>query len=272
MMKNNLILSDTETKQLNSGDTMMRMRLLKEQPPDNARPQHVYKDGTISFWYADNRIKTWNIPLQYPVGTRLGVRETWGYEIETIPTKQNYRTEIRVYFYKSEYINSNTIPAYGWYSPAAMPKEAIRDHVIVDSNTVKRVGDVTEAEALQMGFKLEYTVRTYTNPFQPCDYDASNIHKLPAKQIKEQFTAKYQFTNHFNSLYAKPKKWKDGYVSYPYSLSSFSEWALSQPDKCSGRLTLHDYLDKEYWLKKPLTFYPNAYLELFTARKATLNE
>lgn len=109
------------------------------------------------------------IPLQYPVGTVIGVRETWDHsELSLI----GGGVERIGYIYKA----NGYLPCTHWHSSATMPAKAIRYHPTVVGNTVKRVQDVTNTELHKMGYIVSYI-----------NYD------------------KQEFIDWFNSRYAKPR-------------------------------------------------------------------
>ena len=131
-----------------------------------------------------------------------------------------------------------------WRSPITMPAKAIQDHLIIEENTVKRVQEINAADLMNMELATEHTV-----------YD---------KMFKD-------FINHFNSLYANPRKWKDGteYVCYVWDMDSFKRWYCLESKSKSG--SFHKERDYKgdiiyYWKGKPLTIYPKAYFEFFKAR------
>ncbi len=263
-MKSNIIFNNHESNifaDLNSGDTMMLMRVLKEQPDDEYSFDEIYDN--IAYFESDHDT-CWKVPLQYPVG-KYGVRETWRVikiypsmkemlieykdgnrrlikiltKIETLPSKGSLYAAFATFVLQPE--NSN------WRSPATMPKEAIRDHVIVESNTVKRVGELTFDEICVM-FELT-----------PISQEAIRVIKV-------------RFIEYFNSLYANPRKWKNGYVCYVWDWKSFHELYgdninLGYEDYDAVLSHSHKgIIDVYEWKGKPLTIYPNPYLELFTAR------
>ncbi len=131
-----IIFNNTEAKQ--SGKITI-VRPLGDQPPDgyviwavtDKNVCFIPTDGKHSGYDDPRRI---GIPLQYPVG-KYGVRETWAEKWYHAPgnTWMGYR-------YKADYTPhelSDTM--FKWQSPATMPHKAIRDHVIIESDTVKRV-------------------------------------------------------------------------------------------------------------------------------------
>ena len=206
------------------------LRLLKEQPHPSMKPGEVY-----------------------------GVKETWWY------CKANSH-----YYYKSDGSNQIVwIPythfAFGggieiryamkyqgdlWHSPPTMPAEAIRWHIKCET-TVKKLQELSEEELLLI-------------PAEKLWFEESQAPKSYYDRIK------IEFIHYWNSLHAKPIKEGDKYECYPYDRIAFT--------KVPNFHKYHENLDIEKgdklgyydtWKGKPLTIYPNPYIEVMSWEKVS---
>ncbi len=259
--ENNNNITEDEAKRLsqaNSGDTVKMMRPLKKQPPDGYKfkkiPDYHSYIGKNNALFINIDVKygggTYRIPLQYPVGTRLGMRETWAEKWYHAPgnTWMGYR-------YKADYTPhelSNTKYQknsfmFKWQSPVTMPYKAIRRWFIAESTQVKRVQSISTKMQLII-------LNSVADPNKEAQY------VLPSY-------ADSLFADYWNFLYAKPRKWKDGYVCYPWDMESFL--AIHKGNA-------HKVREQWFWFTgtikdgnqgyKPLTIYPNAVIEVPTGR------
>ncbi len=135
-MKNTIILTDDEALRLKSGDTMTLFRPLGEQPPDDYELSATYTEEAFYVTFELMGVGI-TIPLQYPVG-EYGIRETWAYD-RILEEDEHYKPVKATYFYKSDGLNQDV----DWYSPATMPSDAIRGHLIVLEDTAKRVQNIS---------------------------------------------------------------------------------------------------------------------------------
>jgi len=78
---------------------------------------------------------TENIPLQYPVGSRLDVRETWDYLY--CEYTDHDTGEIRDIESKFVYKADKELPVHHWHSPSTMPHDAIRKWLVVVDNKIE---------------------------------------------------------------------------------------------------------------------------------------
>ena len=257
-MKHTIILNNDEASRYNSDDTITLMRPLKKQPPDgyeNSPLAPLADRNKLEFIYhpSSTTYKLWHTTLQYPVGAKLGVREAWSETAEK--TKTGWKN---VFEYKADY-NEDDLDLFDlmggtWYSPAIMPKEAIMKHLIVLENTVKRVQELTCKDMVSLG--AEYIIK------EKKEYISEILITNKKHIVRDD-----KFINHFNSLYAKPRKQGDGFVCYPWDMDNWKKWYCLE--------SKGGYLYKErnykgeikwYWKQKPLTIYPNAYFEFFKVR------
>jgi len=227
---------------LNSGDTMTLMRLLKEQPPDGFEFLIKLDNDWVAFYNNEKPVgeNAITIPLQFHVGATIGVREAWWHKLMPYDEyffKSDYSNEAwwhklmpyDEYFFKSDCSNTELIylKAKGgiWLSPATMPNKAIRKHLTVKVNKVKRVQAI---DSICMNRLLPQCL--YATP----------------KEIKNAFI------NHWNSLYAKPRKQGDRYVCYPWE---------SEMDINPKYLNINK--DGSFTHKsKPLIIHANPFIEL----------
>lgn len=188
--------------------------------------------GNGHMWWFDT-----SIPLQYPVGTVLGVKETWDYsELQLI----GGGTEKVGYLYKAD----GYLPCTKWKSPSTMPSKAIRTHVTVLSDEVMRVQELPPSIT-------SYLIDNY-------------------KYMSD--TPEDAFKQWWNEKYAKPRKQGDGtYASYPWDLESWLcdyKHHIMDKNGCIGRLLYGRYADGDeinmtLWKGKPLTIYSNPFIEKF---------
>ena len=148
-------------------DDEMLFPVMMEQPPDDwfllnqpnkydnlgvwAASECVLftKNGNIpnfSIPYSDKDCNAMMvIPIPYPKGTILGIRETWHYDGEE-------------YFYKANYTEEQLgYTLFRWHFSTTMPHDAIRSQYEVIGNEVKRVQDINLTEMqLIMGMDLHF--------------------------------------------------------------------------------------------------------------------
>ena len=134
-MKTTINLTPEEALRCESGDTFTFARPLIKQPPDCYNKPVILDNKYVEFIHT-RTTDPLNIPLQYPVGAKLGMRETWGYN--SWICSSNYKR----FNYRADHLH----PSGKWKSPVTMPAEAIRNHVTIISNTVQRVQDVAYQE------------------------------------------------------------------------------------------------------------------------------
>jgi len=205
---------------------------LKKQPPEGYADNQIY--GTLCQFCKlsddnDKIFDCWETQLQFPVGTEVGVRETWdfgyGYEDE------------KEYFFKDTYIAG----AAKWHSSATMPDDAIRHKPVVVSCDVKRVQDITCEEL--------YSI---TNTQKP----------IPSEHEVIRFEIKHKFKEWFNSQFAKPQPRYEngkivGYECWAWDMKSWFKWYNNYHN--TKRLRNKGFYcgnnEDNYWDNKPLTIH-----------------
>ncbi len=240
-MKNNTInLTNLEASRIQSlpkGKKFVLLRLLDKQPPEGFE---IYNTGKeyANFLWDSNTGHVVKRKLTYPSGV-YGVKETW--DIFALPN------EVPSICYKAGSVALPIISGWGkkyqrpdnshkWNSPVTMPKEAIRWHLEIDT-VVKRVQELTMDNIIDISHPDWAGMRKTYQPDQERE----------------------RFISHFNSLYARPRKWKDGYVCYPYDMNNnsisenvhFGAWKDSD-NSC--------YLYT--WKGKKLTIFANPFMEV----------
>jgi len=133
--------------------------ILKEQPPDGYIFDCLVCPSFIEFVpESDSEHDDFvRIKLQYPIGTTIGVKETWGYDISHMnPQRQ-------VIILKSEVGNHKEYQDVSWHSASTMPKDAIRWFGTVTGNRVCRVQEMTYDDITSMGFDI--LLDEYQQPF-----------------------------------------------------------------------------------------------------------
>lgn len=214
-------LTNQEAKIFNEQDSMVILRILKEQPPD------YHWDLNATEW------KYVHIKLRYPSGL-YNLKETWGicYNCQW--------EDIFLFVYKADLPDIlsvkdryNYTDVDKWHSPVTMPADAVRWKDVKVDTTVKRVQDLTEVELFQAG--------------TPSIFNESSCGSV--NLTTSGLDIKW-FIKHFNALHAKPVKQGDGYVCYPYS----KDGVLYMADNKN-----YDY-PPETWKGKSLIIKPNPYL------------
>ena len=236
-MKNTIILTSDEAKRCEVGKEFSFIRLLKEQPPDDIPHSEMLFKEKMAFSEEQEPYSAVFIPLQYPVGAKLGVRETWAWHY-----CKPFGVQRKTVIFKDQVkpLGINLIQNYKWQSPATMPAEAIRKHIIVESNAVKRVQELT-----LIGLKAHLPALDILHP------EWRGIRKTyQHEQIRQEFI------NHWNPLYAKPRKCKDGYESFPWDMNWWQNYAED-----SNNTDVTYSFNVPYCKGKPLTIHANAYIE-----------
>ena len=183
---------------LKSKERFVVIKKLKEQPPEGYKFQYIDTQYNKAV-FLNLGLKSQNcIPLQYPIGQVIGIKETWGIGIKYFDNMNG--KFIQRYAYKSDCSgiptigNKRPLPQcvvddFKWHSPSTIPQEAIRIYATVIRNSVKRVQSLTEDEIYKAGILLgERTV-----------------------------FSKELFANWFNSRFAKPR--------YRKKTDSYECWA-----------------------------------------------
>jgi hypothetical protein len=202
-------------------------------------------DKEVEF-YNDRTGEYWHTKLPYPLGSRIGLRETWG-----VDGNDYYDYNPPIYYKADNPKRLNMI----WYSAQCMPVSAIRWGTIT-STRVDRVQKVTDYEWSVMGFK-------FTFPPSEC---CTNTLKTP----KPAYINMDETKNWFNARYSKPRPIKEngeivGYRAYCWD----NYWG-----DVVNKAILKDYkannVDGEFdeWYKgKPITIHVNPYVQIVTIRK-----
>ncbi|KKL88783.1 hypothetical protein LCGC14_1921230 [marine sediment metagenome] len=143
-MKNLITLPSEQLKLIQCGEKVMLCVPLGEQPPEGYRFYYSINDHT--FFRLENPKSEICINHTYPIGTVIGIRETWS---------RNETTG--EFLYKTDYSEKFLVGLKKgrWRSPATMPSKAIIRHVKVIGNMVKRVQDVSNDELCLMGFNVD---------------------------------------------------------------------------------------------------------------------
>jgi len=209
-MKTKLNLTPEEAAQLEKGGKLHFIRLAK------AQERKTFIGGqeitVLPSYYCD----CFKQYIQYPVGAKLGVKERCAWDTDN------------GWVYLTDDTPENILHNDDYYLLTEdVPDEAIRKHVTIISNTVKRVQDVGWKDMFVAFLGEKYSQWSYKGK---CE----------------------EVIKHWNSLYAKPRKQGDGYVCYPYSITDklaqmYYDWS-NKPKVCN------------------LTIYANPYIELPTGR------
>lgn len=250
---NKIILTSDQLTRLKNNEQVGLCVPLVEQPPDDP-----YADGYVcticksvgSGVHFNTSVGCSDIPLQYPINKVLGVREEWAY-IWLNATKKRY-------FYEStdrEILVENA----NWHSPQTMPADAIRTHVRVVDNSVKRVQDAdwkTILEVVRLMGQERYEVSRTS--FGCCIAN---------------------FKDWFNSQFSKPLPRREkgkivrydcwvydwDFVSEIKGVSCFQSWeSIKKRKEIEGniRTTEIHYEDYEYSYKDlPLEIHPDPFCE-----------
>ena len=242
-MRTTINATDNEASIISSkkkGDTLTIVRLLREQPPKDKPFYGIYNqydniEQDVAVYRNPITDKSIAIPLQYPIGTEIGIRETWGL-VKCLSLIDDF------FAYKADNkYKKNQLYTERWQSSATKPEEAIIHIVKVTGNKVKRVQELTGFEWENLGASMNYYEKD------------SNGNWLYEHGDVDMNVVIYQW----NSLHAKPEKKDDGYVSYVYSNYDFHWLCDKYPiiRKAEG-----DFYKGIY----PLTINANPYIELFT--------
>jgi len=171
-----IYLTENEIQQLNNNEKLIFIRMLKEQPPEEYIFKKIHEQGKFALFVLTEK-NIFSIPLQYPIGTVIGIKETYcnrGFKYDFILGQY-----IPEYCYKSK---GKKPQRKKWLSPVTMPQEAIRTKLKAVGNSVKRVQAITTSEAIRIGI--------YYSQQEP----------FPITRIKDWFNSKYA---------KKGYKWED---------------------------------------------------------------
>ena len=215
------------------------MGLLDKQPPEGSTLYGIGEGGNDAvFRKSMNTVGYTTSPLRRPTGT-YRVKESWRWcgwteegevNIEykdgstkwiTFEDEDKFNDEWiaisdnlhvlsfpigkdELYHFTDE--NPNPLP---WNSSITMPAEAARWELDIKTS-VKRVQELMAKEILLSGFRPQ------------------KITGMEWLGLDEKGTLK-QFIAHWNALYAKPRKTKDGYECFPYNHMTIDQyWAYAQ--------------------------------------------
>ncbi len=235
------------------GDKFSFLVPLKKQPPGGWELRFV-SNLVEDKWTAtfqdkntnDVRCST-NIPLQYPKGEPVGIKESWDYfyYLDIDPTTGEHLGIKDGFYYKSD----GDKPQDKWRSSATMPHEAIRDIRTVTGNVVKRVQDLTVKE-----ISLILNESRPDGAWHPSSWE---------------YEVKIRFKDWFNSKFSKPRpRYENGEIvkwecwCYEKSIDIFME-KYSKDLSSSSDSAMPSLLYKG----KKVIVYLNPYYELITVEK-----
>lgn len=101
---------------------------------------------------------------RFAIGDRIYVKETWGYDTDTLESALENADSIR-------YWGKDAVPSSGWKDPASMPVEAARTFFTVNDITPMRLHEITEKIALNTG--IERTGEGLVNYMHVSRFDTS---------------------------------------------------------------------------------------------------
>jgi len=139
---------------LKSGETMVIVVPLKEQPPEGCKFLNgsLYNDfKEYAYFWNEKTDECWKTKLPYSLNARVGMRETWGEEVykpygrdEEVERRWRYKADgmpALIYKYHLE---------FKWRSAQSMPTEAIRYWGKVTDVRVDRVQNLTSREVMDL--------------------------------------------------------------------------------------------------------------------------
>lgn len=128
-------LDSLQAEYLIGADKITLVVPLRKQPPEGWKILHDYGTETI-FFETNKPTDTATIRRQYYLGSKVGLRETWG-KLYAKPQL----TRI-IFCYKADYHSDKDtawLSSLRWRSPATMPSSAIRHWGTVTGNRVCQV-------------------------------------------------------------------------------------------------------------------------------------
>jgi hypothetical protein len=175
-----------------------------------------------------------NLPL--PIGSRIGLRETWAYTNKLYHHQPNYPK----YVYKADYHPVKdivTINSYKWLSSQCQPLESIRYKGRITSARVDRVQEIRSTDIQAMGIDIPDIIE-----------DA--------------------FIDWFNARYSTPKPVREngGIVGYRAYAWDWDSWIIFMSTK-RGRVNFNwdgDNLKNLIWKGKPLEVIVNPWVQIAT--------
>lgn len=226
---NYITLTANQIALLQRGELFV-VKPLKEQPPKGHGHLLTIRNRKLIFANASHTEQV-NIKLPFTPDQELVVKEIWGAWPYMGGGVQ--RDSLR---YKADGDYQNEHNAWRWRSPVTMPKWASRYTVTVKGEPiVKRVQKLTCNELIQLGF--------------PIKNDCGDVSGLSEKQIESLTLG--SFIQRWNSLHGYPRKYKEGYVCWPYSVDSFIKMYVKSDNVNTGTETAWN------WKGKPLTIHGN---------------
>ncbi len=271
-MKTKLNVTDTQAIRISkqgTGDEMLFPVMMVQ--PSNNYYLHRVNDNYACF--AHNRFKMGqndvamsvpdipddkyiDVKIPYPKGTILGIRESYAIlGTEQCPwPEMPHKIILDENGYKYCHVYKASFDRCGaprWHSSATMPHKAIIRQYEVIGNEVKRVQDMTWEEMQQIIARF--------------NDKGEFLYKI--KHIMGHLDN--DFTEWFNSLFAKPRAVKKNgeivkYVTYPYSMMSFWE-----KNYCNNVISLGKRGEGAIYEHKglPLEIYDNPYIFLMKGVK-----
>jgi len=191
--------------------------VLRKQPPEAVTTYMVDKPDVITdsllgnnyciknkvlFISCDSNGKRSHIyiPLRYPVGKEIGVKQEWAKSFDYITNKW-------IYVYMEDFPKRIKES----YTSATMPAEAIRTKLKVVGSSVKQVQDVTLEEMKSIGISYYIPAITFSAMKEALDDTKEIMSKLILSSTKDLFK------HWFNSKYAnKRRKNKVTWEDNPY--------------------------------------------------------
>lgn len=175
MREKPILFSTPMVKAILDGRKTMTRRIVKPQPPDEAKtlcgpktyePIAIDKDGEMypgsPIYGAYDENGEWGTKCPYQPGDHLYVRETWRcVKYDNMDGDLNYGVEFkdgtRKYFKFDDSERYHQFGKYalkkGWQPSIYLPKEAARIWLEVTSVRVERLQEITEEDAVKEGIK-----------------------------------------------------------------------------------------------------------------------
>jgi len=234
------------------GERFTIVKPLKLQPPEDTEYVNLFCGCAVAHYRKDGKPNWWDIPLQYPIGCEIGIKETWGTILRECATERGSSLFKYVYKHSGLGIIHHNEHFSGWRSPATMPQEAIRTRTTVMGNSVKRVQEITWEE-----YKLIFSENDVTAQYlwkQDLEYWFNSHFAKPRPRRKNGEIVGYEcwcWNGREALKYVNPTM--KGYTDVKHHFCGVNH----EPELCSN-IKFITYQNKG----KPLTIHCDPYVEI----------